>query len=461
MTTTQTQNNQLGGRTAIIGTGSRAAMYIRGIVERKATSSVVALLEPNSIRAKYYNNLLKSLGASEVPVYQPKEFHDMLKKEKVETVVITCVDKLHHLYIIPALEAGVRVLCEKPMTTDVEKCRAILDAVERTGRHLTVTFNYRYNPTHEAVKRTIADGTIGEVLSVNFEWLLDCVHGADFFRRWHRLKESSGGLLIHKAGHHFDLVNWWIDSSPVTVAGMGRLAFYGQENGKKHGWVKEGGSYERARGSEAAKEDPFSLRLEDDETLLELYANAEGEDGYHRDQNVFAPNDDQNPINIEDDMSLLVRYRSGATMTYHLTAYSPWEGYRVMFNGSKGRLELHVCESEYRLPSSEDNRMDGLIHGFAPLPHEGETKVTLHPLWEKPRKLDVEVDNSAHGGGDKRMMTVLFGPREGEERDTGDASKRRADERDGASALAVGLAADEGFVTGKFVDIASLGLGEL
>ena len=100
------ESSPLGGRTAIVGTGSRAAMYIRGIVERKATSSVVALLEPNSIRAKYYNTLLKSLGASEVPVYQPNEFQDMLKKEKVETVVITCVDKLHHVYIIPALEAG-------------------------------------------------------------------------------------------------------------------------------------------------------------------------------------------------------------------------------------------------------------------------------------------------------------------------------------------------------------------
>ncbi|KAL0568878.1 hypothetical protein V5O48_013095 [Marasmius crinis-equi] len=447
----------LGGRTAIIGTGSRAAMYIRGIVERPS-SSVVALLEPNSIRAKYYNELLKSLGAPEVPVYQPDQFLELLKKERVETVVITCVDKLHHLYIIPALEAGVRVLCEKPMTVDVEKCKAILDAVERTGRHLTVTFNYRYNPTHEAVKRTIADGTIGEVLSVNFEWLLDCVHGADFFRRWHRIKETSGGLLIHKAGHHFDLVNWWIDSQPVTVTGMGRLAFYGEENGRKHGWVKE--TYERARGSETAKADPFSLRLEDDETLLELYAKAEGEDGYHRDQSVFARVDSQNPINIEDDMSLIVRYRSGATMTYHLTAYSPWEGYRVTFNGSKGRLELNVCESEFRLPSTHENNMGGLIHGTAPLPNEGPTKVTLHPLWEKPRTLDVEVDNSAHGGGDRRMMTVLFGPKEGEKPDTGDASKRRADERDGASALAVGLAANESFVTGKFVEVSSMGLGD-
>ncbi|KAG7097869.1 hypothetical protein E1B28_005181 [Marasmius oreades] len=458
---TSTVDRSLGGRVAIVGTGSRAAMFIRGIVERP-TSSVVAILEPNSVRAKYYNNLLDSLGAPRVPTYQPEQFKEMLEKERVETIVVTCVDALHHLYIIPALEAGVRVLTEKPMTTDVNKCRAILEAVERTGRHLTVTFNYRYNPVHELVKRTIAEGKIGQVLSVHFEWLLDTVHGADYFRRWHRLKSSSGGLMVHKSGHHFDLVNWWLDSSPVTVAGMGRLAFYGEENGRKHGWVKE--SYERARGSEVAKSDPFSLRMEDDETLVQLYANAEGEDGYHRDQSVFAASNSKNAITIEDDMSLLVRYRSGATMTYHLTAYSPWEGYRVMFNGSKGRLELHVCESEYRLPSTVENKGDGiggLIHGKGSLPNIGETKVTIHPLWEKPRELEVQVDHGAHGGGDRRMLSVLFGAKVGEVVNSGDASKQGADERDGARALAIGLAANESFQTGKFVEISALGLGEL
>ena len=123
------------------------------------------------------------------------------------------------------------------------------------------------------------------VISVHFEWLLDTVHGADYFRRWHRLTSHSGpgGLLVHKSGHHFDLVNWWLDSNPVEVAGMGRTAFYGAENGKRSGWAKD---YERARGSDAAKGDPFALHLDNEPTLKSLYADAEKVDGYHRDQNV-------------------------------------------------------------------------------------------------------------------------------------------------------------------------------
>ena len=121
------------------------------------------------------------------------------------------------------------------------------------------------------------------VLSVHFEWLLDTVHGADYFRRWHRQKANSGGLMVHKSGHHFDLVNWWLNAQPVTVGAMGRLAFYGEENGRRHGWARD---YERARGSQEAKNDPFALDLEADETLKSIYADAEKEDGYHRDQNV-------------------------------------------------------------------------------------------------------------------------------------------------------------------------------
>ncbi|KAF9006034.1 NAD(P)-binding protein [Cyathus striatus] len=436
----------LGARVAVVGTGSRAAMFVRGIVARPA-SKVVAFCEPNSIRAAYYNNLLTELGAPKVPVYQPEQFKEMLSKEVVDTVVITCVDALHNLYIVPALEAGVRVFTEKPMTTDADKCREILETVQKTGRHLTVTFNYRYNPVHELVKRTLAQGKIGEIISVHFEWLLDTVHGADYFRRWHRQKKNSGGLMVHKAGHHFDLVNWWIEAQPTSVAAFGKLAFYGKEAGTRHRWAKD---YVRAHGSKNAKQDPFAIQLEADPTLKKIYLEAEKADGYHRDQNVFGSN-----IDIEDDMSVMVRYNTGATLTYHLTAYSPWEGYRVMFNGSQGRLELEVVESRYRLLSDMEG-MDGLIHGNQALPHAGEAKVTLHNLWQKPEELPIKYEHGAHGGGDIRMLSALFGPLPGEAAETGDASKQGANERDGALALAVGLMANESFKTGKFVDFDSL-----
>jgi predicted dehydrogenase len=82
------------------------------------------------------------------------------------------------------------------------------------NRRLVVTFNYRYSAAYTRLRQLVAEGAIGTPHLVDFSWMLDTSHGADYFRRWHREKPMSGGLLVHKASHHFDLVNWWICSWP-------------------------------------------------------------------------------------------------------------------------------------------------------------------------------------------------------------------------------------------------------
>jgi predicted dehydrogenase len=275
----------------------------------------------------------------------------MIRENRVDCVIVTSIDRTHHTYIIRAMHAGCDAITEKPMTIDAEKCQQILDTIRRTGRKLTVTFNYRYAPRTTKVKQLLSSGIIGQIKSVHFEWLLDTSHGADYFRRWHRDKRNSGGLMVHKATHHFDLVNWWLDTTPQIVFGMGDLVFYGRANAEARGITS---FYDRAYGSEIARNDPFALHLDRNERLRELYLKAEHEDGYLRDRSVFSDG-----ISIEDDMAVMVKYRNGAVMTYHLTAYSPWEGYRVAFNGTKGRLEYEVQENSYVSGSDTDaNRPD-------------------------------------------------------------------------------------------------------
>ena len=160
-----------------------------------------------------------------IATYLASEFEKMIEKEKPDIVIVTTVDRTHHTYIIRALELGCDVITEKPMTVDAEKTQEIIDAIKRTGQEVRVTFNYRYAPHNTKIRELIRDGVIGDVYSVNFEWALDTQHGADYFRRWHRNKTNSGGLLVHKSTHHFDLVNFWLDTTPETVYATGGLAF--------------------------------------------------------------------------------------------------------------------------------------------------------------------------------------------------------------------------------------------
>ncbi len=116
---------------------------------------------------------------------------------------------------------------------------------------------------------------------MHFEWLLDIRHGADYFRRWHRDKANSGGLLVHKSGHHFDLVNWWLGAAPVRAFAKGRLSFYG-DNGKRHGYARD---YDRvARLRRAPRTTRSRCTWPATRGCKDLYLDAEDEDGYLRDQ---------------------------------------------------------------------------------------------------------------------------------------------------------------------------------
>ncbi|GAA4730468.1 Gfo/Idh/MocA family protein [Phytohabitans rumicis] len=429
-------------RYALVGTGSRAEMFVRSLVlDHPGSAELVAFADVNQARMDAHNAWLEELGADAVPTYHASEFGSMLDKERVDAVLVTSVDRTHDEYIVTALKAGRDVVTEKPMTTDVPRCQRILDAVAETGRQVTVAFNYRYNPLHERVRQVLADGEIGEVGSVHFEWLLDVRHGADYFRRWHREKANSGGLMVHKASHHFDLVNWWLGAAPVEVFAYGRLFFYGDE-GRRHGYARD---YERAYGAPEAAGDPFAINLAANPRLRALYLDAEAEDGYRRDQNVFAPG-----VTIEDDMAVLAKYSTGATMTYHLTAYAPWEGYRVMFSGSKGRLELEVVESDFVSPYAAGELKGAALHGVQAAVEEGWARLTVRPFWEQPRQVPVTgYTRAGHGGADARMTAIMFG---GET----DPMGRGATARDGALALLTGLAANRSFETGQPVKVADL-----
>ncbi len=421
-------------RYALVGTGSRSLMFSQALLTTYRESAVLAALcDVNPRRMAYYNNLFRAdFGAEEVPAYAAADFEAMVKKEKIDTVIVTTIDRTHHDYIIRAMELGCDVITEKPMTTDAEKCRAILAAVERTGRSLRVTFNYRYAPARTKVKELLQAGTIGEVKSVHFEWLLDTCHGADYFRRWHRDKKNSGGLMVHKSTHHFDLVNWWLGSSPETVFGFGNLGFYGRINAEARG---ETHRYVRGTSPEA-KGDPFALDLSGDPNLKGLYLDAEKEDAYLRDQNVFGDG-----INIEDTMNLVVRYRSGAQLSYSLTAYSPWEGYRIAFNGTKGRIELDELEKSYISAGS------GAIGASA----AHSQKITVFPQWEKPREVAIPKAEGGHGGGDLLLLDDLFAAEK-----KADPFGLRAGHLDGARSILTGIAANKAFETGLPICINSL-----
>jgi predicted dehydrogenase len=310
------------------------------------------------------------------------------------------------------------VITEKPMTIDDEKCRAILAAEQRTGHTVTVTFNYRFMPYVTRAKELLRAGAIGTVLNVDFEWYLDRRHGADYFRRWHRRKDNSGGLLVHKATHHFDLINWWLDDEPERVFALGQRRFYGPTRAERG---------ERCSTCAFARTCEFYVDYRADPFLDNFYFAAETYDGYFRDRCVFAEE-----IDIEDTMNVLVRFRGGAQLSYSLVAYSPYEGWRTTLTGTAGRMELQETES-------------------GPLATDADDAILLYDSKGAISQYTVPKSEGDHGGGDDRLRARLFGA------DTSpDPLDHMAGTRAGAMSILIGVAANKSIAGGNAVAVDDL-----
>ena len=147
-------------------------------------------------------------------------------------------------------------------------------------------------------------------------------------------------------------------------------------------------------------------------------------------------------IDIEDTMNVLVDYESGAKMSYSLNCFSPWEGYRIVFNGTRGRLE-HLCQESVYING------DGNVPGA--LNKEG-TWNRIYPHWEQPYKIDLWEGDGGHGGADPVMLGYLLDPANQPK----DPYLRAANQCAGAWSIITGIAANQSMATGLPVQISEL-----
>ena len=433
-------------RYVVVGAGGRVQMYLNAIAgDHAADAELVGLLDVNPGRIEYHLTRLAEAGVdtSQVVTGSGDDLEKVITEQHADRVIITSPDYTHADYIVRGLDAGVDVVVEKPLTINPDFARRIVQAVDRTGRQVVVTHNYRYSPRNSALKELIKSGRIGTVLSVTFEWVLDTAHGADYFRRWHRDKTNSGGLLIHKASHHFDLVNWWIADVPLQVYARGGVRFYGDQNEPARGLP------DRAdRGTHDGPHSPWELDLRSDQKLKELYLDNESYDGYRRDQDIFGPG-----VSTEDNLAVIVDYAGGPTLSYALNAHSPWEGYRVAVNGTEGRAELEVIERAAVLTDDDGN----VIVDPSALPTDagrhGGQKLTLQRHWQPAQEIPISEGAGGHGGGDVLLLRDVFaGPGE-------DRLERPSDYKDGLRSISVGMMGNASLASGRPVTLEDLELG--
>ena len=425
------ENNKL--KVVLVGTGIRGTGFWGKRLNKNYSKILefVGLCDINPGRLGYGK---KYIGVS-CPTFT--DFEKMIRETDPDLVIVTTKDSTHHEFIIKGLDMGCDVLTEKPLTIDETKAQAIIDAERRSRKKLIVGFNYRWSPYATKIKELLAKNEIGELRSVDFHWYLNTYHGASYFRRWHGLRQEGGTLWVHKATHHFDLLNWWIDSDPAEVFAYGDLEYYG-ENGPFRG--------DKCRTCGHKSKCEFYWDITKSKRLMNLYVDHEKYDGYIRDNCLY-----REEINIYDKMSAQVKYKNNVTLNYSLTTYSPYEGWRVAFNGTKGRVEAWLdipYQKNVSIDQAEMHAKEMEQNGNGEAEFE---PIIVHKLWNKFETVKVPVVKGGHGGGDKRLQDKIFvNP------DKADPFERAAGLRDGIMSILIGIAARKSIETGEAIRIAEL-----
>ncbi|MGP8329172.1 MAG: Gfo/Idh/MocA family protein [Methanosarcinaceae archaeon] len=402
-------------RVALVGTGIRGTRtWGKNLLEQLSGEvEMVGLCDINPKRVEYAK---KYIGIN-APTFAAEDFDRMIKETKPDAVIITTPDCFHAKYAVRAMELGCDAICEKPLATEAEQCQKLMDTEVKTGKRIITTFNVRYMTEAEEIKKVIMSGELGRIISAEFTEYLDIDHGASYFRRWHGKAQFSGTLLLSKASHHFDQMNWTLDADPETVHAFGKVAFYGKNNSFRA---------RNCRTCPFTNKCDFYWDITKDKAMMDLYVKNEDADGYLRDGCVW-----DNDIDTYDSMTAEVKYNNGVLLNYSMNAFLPYEGQSIAFNGEKGRLDVRLFHRQpWEVASTQQFR---LTRNF-----------------KETRTWSVEPGVGSHGGADAKLKNMLFSANQP------DPLGKMAGSRAGVMASIVGIAARKSIETGETVNIDEL-----
>ena len=188
-------------RVGVVGTGIMGADHVARITGTITGATVSAIVEPDAGRAASAARL-----APEAKIFTRVE--DALSADALDAVVIATPGKFHEPVLLPVLEAGLPVLCEKPLTQDPESSWRVVEAEQKAGRQLIqVGFMRRFDPQYRQLRELIASGTAGELL------MLRCLHRNPSVPDGY----TQPMLINDSVVHEFDVVPWLAGATITSV----------------------------------------------------------------------------------------------------------------------------------------------------------------------------------------------------------------------------------------------------
>ena len=199
-------------RYGVIGGGDMGREHIRNIalIEGATVVAVADPFEPS-------RSATRCLAGEGVAAYE--DYRELLAEDRVDAVVIATPNHTHADILGDALETGKAILVEKPLCTTVEDCRRMEEAARRSGNLVWVGMEYRYMPPVARLVEEVRTGAAGRLRMLHIR-----EHRWPFLAKvgdWNRFARNTGGTMVEKCCHFFDLMRLIADDEPVRVYGSG------------------------------------------------------------------------------------------------------------------------------------------------------------------------------------------------------------------------------------------------
>ena len=321
---------------ALMGAGQRGQVYVRYAERYPDVMKVVAVSDVNAHRRE------KVAAKHGIPADKRfGDFHEMLAAGRLaDAMIISLPDDLHYEPAMAAMSQGYDLLLEKPMAQREQECLDMLKRQRETGAIVGVCHVLRYAPYFQALKSAIADGLVGDVVSVQHMEPIEYAHMAHSYVRgnWHSSKETTP-IILAKSCHDLDIVKWLVGRRCERVSAEGSLGLFRAEN------APAGAPARCTDGCPHEATCPWSA--------IDIYGRRRAHmyvfdlpEGYTRDdvmeklrttpygRCVFRCDNDQC-----DHYVATMLFDGGVTATLSMEAFTPWGGRRTRIMGTKGFIE--------------------------------------------------------------------------------------------------------------------------
>lgn len=388
-------------RVAVIGAGVRSVSYLSNVpADLKGRIRLVAVADPSGERRQLLINRFSAWGS-------PCEYEDgnsLLDEANFDALIIGSYNNTHAEFAIRAIDSGAVILLEKPVATTVQQCAELWRKIQaHDANKVFVGFVLRYTPFFQHLSSLLRGGAVGQLLAIDADENLSQSITSGFFRAWRRDDRLSGGFMVEKCCHDFDIFNFLIGHRVTKVFSIAkRTHFIPRPLSEQH--------------QRFAPDNIRNLALDyADIHTKQIFENTS-------DESIYGARSD-----VPDHQAVMLEFEDGTLVNFMACHGQPRATRRIRIFGSNGSLEGDIDRGE-------------ILHD---IPYENR-------LGADTRRHTIQFDESGHHGADSVINRAFW------QAARGGACHNLAGIKEGLEAVIVGLAVEKSKRTGVPVEVAPL-----